>query len=129
MDPVLRSSRSYSTTRHLVVVHLGNASEVIGADRIAVLSTRPLLKQVLDHLTREDITDAQRQRAEAFAVDLVEPAPGLVFGLPLPTTPWLRRIADVFTSPSDTRTVEEWAAAAKVSVPGCCPEDSRQRPG
>ena len=58
-----------------------------------------------------------RRRAEAFAIDLVEPVPRLIFDVPLPTTPWLRQIADqLVASPADTRSVEEWATDAKVST-------------
>ena len=93
------------------------ASDVTGLDRVVALSTPPLLEQVLDHLTRDDLTDAARRRAEAFAIDLVEPVPRLIFDVPLPTTPWLRQIADqLVASPADTRSVEEWAADAKVST-------------
>ena len=42
------------------------ASDVTGLDRVVALSTPPLLEQVLDHLTRDDLTDAARRRAEAF---------------------------------------------------------------
>ncbi|XGU18108.1 helix-turn-helix domain-containing protein [Rhodococcus sp. 3Y1] len=93
------------------------ASDVTGLDRVVALSTPPLLEQVLDHLTRDDLTDAARRRAEAFAIDLVEPVPRLIFDVPLPTTPWLRQIADqLVASPADTRSVEEWATDAKVST-------------
>ncbi|MGC0366153.1 AraC-like DNA-binding protein/quercetin dioxygenase-like cupin family protein [Rhodococcus sp. 27YEA15] len=93
------------------------SSDVTGLDRVVALSTPPLLEQVLDHLTRDDLTDAARRRAEAFAIDLVEPAPKLMFELPLPSTPWLRGIADALVSaPADTRSVAEWATGARVST-------------
>ena len=84
--------------------------------RPAVLSTSRLLDDVLVHLD-EDLAPERRRRAEAFALDLLSLAARPEEGLPQPASPWLREVTAMLAAdPGDGRSVEEWAAAAAVSV-------------
>lgn len=87
------------------------------ADGVAAFVARPLLDDVLTHLMDHEMSGPERARAEAFALDLIEPSPHLTLRLPLPRTAWLREIADaVLDDPADCRSVAEWALSARVSV-------------
>lgn len=84
--------------------------------RPTVLTTTALLDGVLRHLDSERGPD-RRERAEAFALDLLSLDAQPDTGLPQPSTPWLRDVTTALaTSPSDNRTVEQWAATRAVSV-------------
>lgn len=88
-----------------------------GLEQVAVLVPPPLLDQVLSHLMQDALDDTARRHAEAFALDLLVPTPRLTVDLPLPSTPWVRVVTDaILRDPADPRTIEEWAADAKVSV-------------
>lgn len=81
-----------------------------------VLTTSPLLDAVLRHLDTEQ-RPAQRQRAEAFALDLLSVETDVDGGLPQPRTHWLREVTTrMALDPGDPRTVEQWAASCAVSV-------------
>ncbi len=81
-----------------------------------VLTTSPLLDDVLTHL--DDCEEgARRDRAEAFALDLLSSSAGPDDGLPQPQSPWLVAVTQALAvRPGDPRTVEEWAAGAAVST-------------
>jgi AraC-like DNA-binding protein len=88
--------------------------------RPAVLTTSPLLDDVLTHLDAEhsdlDRAPERRARAEAFALDLLSLGTRPDAGLPQPRTPWLRAVtAALASAPGDSRTVEEWARQCAVS--------------
>lgn len=86
-------------------------------DEVGAILARPLLDGVLAHLMENDFDEPARARAEAFAIDLIEPSPTMTLRLPLPRTSWLREIADaVLDDPAENRSVSEWALAARVSV-------------
>lgn len=84
--------------------------------RVVVTTVPPLLDRVLAELVR--YTDpARRARAEAFALDLLADSRETEVGLPTPTSPWLRAVADaLIADPADRRTVDAWAAHSSVSV-------------
>ncbi|WP_181003344.1 MULTISPECIES: AraC family transcriptional regulator [unclassified Microbacterium] len=81
-----------------------------------VLTTSALLDGVLRHLDAERRPD-RRERAEAFALDLLSVDAQADTGLPQPSTHWLRDVTTTLAaSPRDNRTVEQWAASCAVSV-------------
>jgi AraC-like DNA-binding protein len=81
-----------------------------------VLTTSALLDGVLRHLDTERGAD-QRERAEAFALDLLSMDAQADTGLPQPSTHWLRDVTTALAAaPGDSRTVEQWAASCAVSV-------------
>ena len=81
-----------------------------------VLTTSALLDGVLRHLDTERGPD-QRERAEAFALDLLSMDAQADTGLPQARTHWLRDVTTALAaSPRDNRTVEQWAASCAVSV-------------
>jgi AraC-like DNA-binding protein/quercetin dioxygenase-like cupin family protein len=53
----------------------------------------PLLSDLLEHLTRTELTGDQRQRAEAVVFDLLEPAPVAPIGAVMPTDPRAHMVA------------------------------------
>lgn len=81
-----------------------------------VLTTSALLDGVLQHLDTERGPD-RRERAEAFALDLLSLDAQADTGLPQPSTHWLRDVTTTLAaSPGDNRTVEQWASTCAVSV-------------
>ncbi len=84
--------------------------------RPTVLTTSALLDGVLRHLDTEHGSD-RRERAEAFALDLLSTDAQPDSGLPQPSTHWLRDVTTALAaSPRENRTVEQWAASCAVSV-------------
>lgn len=80
-------------------------------------ATDPLLDAVLEHLMDPALSPARRRRAEAFAMDLIDPTPHTRLDIPLPRTPWLRAVAEeLLDNPADTRSVVQWAEGGNVSV-------------
>mgnify|MGYP002382861898 FL=1 len=81
-----------------------------------VLTTTALLDAVLRHLDTEREA-LRRERAEAFALDLLSTDAQPDAGLPQPRTHWLKEVTTTLAaSPRDNRTVEQWATSSAVSV-------------
>lgn len=89
----------------------------IGWPAPAVVAVDPLLTGVLEHLGDLDLAEERRRTAEAFAFDLLVPAPQWSITMPMPTTPGLRRVAlEILACPGDDRGLGELSAAAHLSV-------------
>ncbi|AXB44876.1 AraC family transcriptional regulator [Amycolatopsis albispora] len=74
-----------------------------------LVRVRPLLRELLDHLTAGGLPDDARQRAEAVAFDLLEPVPVTPISVPLPADPRARRVAEaLIANPADDRTLDRF---------------------
>lgn len=83
----------------------------------SIFGMSPLLHQVLTHLDDFTLPAEARRRAEAFAFDLLVPTPAIAFGVPMPTSGELRRVADlVLADPADRRDLDAWARLAHLGV-------------
>ncbi|WP_171139718.1 AraC family transcriptional regulator [Streptomyces sp. S3(2020)] len=74
----------------------------------AIMMT-PLLESLLGHLSRTDLDEAARARAEAVVFDVIEPSHRQLT-LQLPGDPRIDAIAEaLLDDPADDRSLEEWA--------------------
>ncbi|MEV6508620.1 helix-turn-helix transcriptional regulator [Streptomyces sp. NPDC051642] len=74
-----------------------------------VLTVSPLARHLIEYLAGDLAPDA-RMHAEAVLLDVLRPAPGAVFELPLPTDPRARELAALLLDdPADPRGLGEFA--------------------
>ncbi len=74
-----------------------------------IVAMTPVLEALLQHLTRDDLEEAQRTRAEAVVLDVLEPAPAEL-ALALPSDPRISVITDALRDdPGDPRSLADWA--------------------
>ncbi|MFJ9376534.1 AraC family transcriptional regulator [Streptomyces sp. NPDC101455] len=74
-----------------------------------VLAVSPLARHLIEYLAGELAPDV-RMHAEAVLLDVLRPAPGAVFELPLPTDPRARELAALLLDdPADPRGLGEFA--------------------
>ncbi|MGY0490131.1 helix-turn-helix domain-containing protein [Streptomyces sp. WG-D5] len=79
------------------------------------ITMTPLLEALLSHLSRPDLDEAARTRAEAVVFDVIEPSERQ-FTLQLPNDPRIDPIAEaLLDDPGDPRSLEEWAARLGIS--------------
>ncbi len=79
------------------------------------IAMTPLLESLLTHLSRTDLDEAARARAEAVVFDVLEPSERQ-FALQLPGDPRIDVIAEaLLDDPADCRSLEEWARQLGVS--------------
>ncbi|MFB8084058.1 AraC family transcriptional regulator [Streptomyces sp. col6] len=105
------------------VVHAGRATEgarfhsaFFAPDRTPfafgepkAIAMTPLLVSLLTHLSRTDLDEAARLRAEAVVFDVIEPSEHEL-ALRLPGDPRIDAIAEaLLDDPADSRSLEEWA--------------------
>lgn len=82
-----------------------------------VLVTPTLFDRVLEYAMLTELEPDERDRAEAFALDLLRPARTQPVELPRPRSPWLVAVTDaLLRNPADTRSVEQWAEGSAVST-------------
>ncbi|MYY09072.1 helix-turn-helix domain-containing protein [Streptomyces sp. SID4919] len=75
-----------------------------------------LLAHLIVHLSRDDLPEDARLRAEAVAVDLLRPLPTTPIDVPYPVDDRVRAVADaLLTDPADPRGLEVHARAIGVS--------------
>ncbi|MFJ3670401.1 helix-turn-helix domain-containing protein [Streptomyces sp. NPDC090106] len=73
------------------------------------ITMTPLLESLLGHLSRTDLGEAARARAEAVVFDVIEPSQRQLT-LQLPGDPRIDAIAEaLLDDPADDRSLEEWA--------------------
>lgn len=92
-------------------------------DRCGVDWTEPtpvvvngLLAHLFAHLSRDDLPEDARLRAEAVVPDLLHPLPALPIDVPQPVDERVRAVADaLLADPSDRRSLESHARAVGVS--------------
>ncbi|WP_244223356.1 AraC family transcriptional regulator [Amycolatopsis circi] len=73
-----------------------------------IVLVRPLLRELLEHLSADGISDDARRRAEAVAFDLLEPMDVAPIVVPAPADPRARDVADaVLADPADSRSLAE----------------------
>jgi len=74
-----------------------------------VVAMTPVLEALLQHLTRSDLDEGQRIRAEAVVLDVLEPAPAQLV-LALPTDRRIGVITDALRAdPGDPRSLANWS--------------------
>lgn len=75
-----------------------------------------LLAHLIAHLSRKDLPDDARLRAEAVVLDLLRPLPTTPIDVPQPTDDRVRTVAEaLLTDPADPRTLDGHARAVGVS--------------
>ncbi|MFD5321862.1 AraC family transcriptional regulator [Streptomyces sp. NPDC127098] len=75
-----------------------------------------LLTHLIAYLSRENLDDAPRSRAEAVVMDLLRPLPSTPIDVPLPTDDRVRAVADaLLADPADPRSLDAHARAVGVS--------------
>jgi AraC-like DNA-binding protein/quercetin dioxygenase-like cupin family protein len=78
-----------------------------------LVAVRPLLRELLQHLVVEGISDEARRRAEAVAFDLLEPIDVVPVTVPLPVDERARIVARVLLAdPADPRGLAEFGRLA-----------------
>ncbi len=80
-----------------------------------VIAMTPVLESLLDHLAREDLDPAMRERAEAVVFDVLEPGERRL-ELPLPGDARIDPIAEaLLADPADDRGPQEWGPVLGIS--------------
>ncbi|MGW8526330.1 helix-turn-helix domain-containing protein [Nocardiopsis sp. NPDC055824] len=75
-----------------------------------------LLAHLIEHLSRQDLADDVRLRAEAVVLDLLHPLPTMPIDVPRPVDGRVRAVADaLLADPADRRSLEAHARAVGVS--------------
>ncbi|MGW6458676.1 AraC family transcriptional regulator [Streptomyces sp. NPDC055078] len=75
-----------------------------------------LLARLIGHLSRKDLADDARLRAEAVVLDLLHPLPSLPIDVPRPAEARVRAVADaLLADPADPRSLDAHARAVGVS--------------
>ncbi|WP_405795632.1 AraC family transcriptional regulator [Streptomyces sp. NBC_01506] len=75
-----------------------------------------LLAHLIDHLSRQELADDARLRAEAVVLDLLHPLPTLPIDVPHPVDERVRAVADaLLADPADSRSLDAHARAVGVS--------------
>ncbi|MEV4612490.1 helix-turn-helix transcriptional regulator [Kitasatospora sp. NPDC049258] len=88
----------------------------VGWPHPTVVAVPPLLRDLIDHLTRPGLGPSARGRAEAVLFDLLEPLPVRTVTVTPPTDPRARLVAEALTAdPTDDRTLESWGRVAGTS--------------
>ncbi|MFJ3826269.1 AraC family transcriptional regulator [Streptomyces nodosus] len=81
-----------------------------------VLTVTPLARHLIEYLAGE-LTPQTRMHAEAVLLEVLRPAPGAVFELPLPADPRARELAALLLDdPADPRGLDEFARAVGSSA-------------
>ncbi|WP_319667807.1 AraC family transcriptional regulator [Streptomyces ipomoeae] len=74
-----------------------------------VVAVGPLLRALIDHLVRTDLTAGARSRAEAVLLDVLDPVPVTSVSAPEPRDPRAREVARALAAnPSDPRPLDAW---------------------
>lgn len=82
-----------------------------------VLTVGPLLRALLDHLVRDDLTPEARARAEAVLFDTLHPVPVTDVSAPEPTDPRAREVARALAAdPADGRALAAWGTQVGASA-------------
>jgi AraC-like DNA-binding protein/quercetin dioxygenase-like cupin family protein len=101
------------------VVHgifLDDARCPVDWDRPTVLAVGPLLAELFAHLSRDDLAEPARARAEAVLLDLLEPLPSAPLTVRMPADPRAARVAEALRDhPADQRGLAAFARAADTS--------------
>ncbi|MFD9889655.1 helix-turn-helix domain-containing protein [Amycolatopsis sp. NPDC059027] len=81
-----------------------------------MVTVRPLLRELLDHLTDPDLPEQPRRRAEAVVFDLLEPLDVVPIVVPSPSDPRALDVqAAVTAEPADPRGLAEFGRAVGAS--------------
>ncbi|MFB9908370.1 AraC family transcriptional regulator [Allokutzneria oryzae] len=81
-----------------------------------VIAVGPLLGELIDHLSRDDLAPDARARAEAVVFDLLEPVSVTTVQLPTPADQRARAVADALrANPADDRDLASWGRVTGAS--------------
>jgi AraC-like DNA-binding protein/quercetin dioxygenase-like cupin family protein len=81
----------------------------VGWPEPRMIAVGPLLRELLDHLTGDELPDEPRARAEAVVFDLLEPVDVTPISVPVPEDPRARRVAEaLLADPADPRGLAEF---------------------
>ncbi|UYQ77416.1 AraC family transcriptional regulator [Glutamicibacter sp. JL.03c] len=81
-----------------------------------VITMEPLLEALLVYLSRTELGEKERARAESVVFDVLTPSANQL-ALRLPDDPRISAIADqLLADPADQRSLDQWAADSKVSA-------------
>jgi AraC-like DNA-binding protein len=70
---------------------------------------RPLLRELINHLSETELSSRRRHRSEAVLIDLLEPVTVTTVDAPPPSDPRARAVADALRrNPADTRGLAQW---------------------
>ena len=104
-------------TRHTVTakadtnmstLYVNAASPISTFDRVTVVSVTPLLRELILHMIRSTISDAEHERLETVLLDQLVADPAMPLELPVLIDPRLRAIAQIFDlNPEDRRTLPQ----------------------
>ncbi|GAA4037258.1 helix-turn-helix transcriptional regulator [Allokutzneria multivorans] len=88
----------------------------IGWTEPTVIAVSPLLRRLIDHLSRDGIAPDARARAEAVVFDLLEPMSVTTLDLPTPADERARLVVDALRAdPADDRDLASWGRFAGAS--------------
>ncbi|QFU86523.1 helix-turn-helix transcriptional regulator [Amycolatopsis sp. YIM 10] len=97
-------------------IFMDAARSPVSWPELRLVRVRPLLRELLDHLTAGGLAEDARRRAEAVAFDLLEPVPVTPISVPLPVDPRARQVADaLIATPADPRTLDDFGRAVGAS--------------
>lgn len=81
-----------------------------------VMAVSGLLRELIGHLSREDLDTGARQRAEDVLLDQLRPVSVTTVRAPMPADPRARRVAEALRAdPADGRTLAQWGALVGAS--------------
>ncbi|WP_158888307.1 AraC family transcriptional regulator [Amycolatopsis anabasis] len=88
----------------------------VGWPEPRLIAVGPLLRELLRHLTADDLGEEPRARAEAVAFDLLEPVDVTPISVPMPRDPRAREVAEaLLADPADPRGLAEFGRVAGAS--------------
>jgi len=114
-DVVHRTGANRTAALH--GVYLDAARCPVDWRRPTVLAVGPLLAELFGHLSRDDLTEPARGRAEAVLLDLLDPLPSAPLTVRMPTDPRAALVAEALRdNPADQRGLAAIARATGTSA-------------
>lgn len=81
----------------------------VGWSEPTVVMLQPLLRELAEHLSRPELSAAERARAEAVVLDVLQPLDVATLQVSLPSEPRARRVAEALLErPAERRTLGAW---------------------
>ncbi|WP_210415899.1 AraC family transcriptional regulator [Humibacter ginsenosidimutans] len=110
------ASSAMRTAAHMQGIYLP-ASMLPGWRDPTVVGVPPLLRELIDHLCRDDLTASARDAAERLVPELLEPAQTFTVDVPLPRDERAVKIAEALSAdPGDERDLAAWGRAVGAST-------------